>query len=150
MNATPYSYRFDAAVPPFPDDRPVIVFDGHCVLCCGWAAFVLRHDRLGKFRFVTAQSELGQALYRHWGLDPDDYETNILVESGLPWFRSTGSLRMLAGLGWPWRAAGILMIVPRPVRDWFYDRLARNRLRWFGRRQNCYVPTAAERDRFLQ
>ncbi len=149
MKAMPYSYRFDPSVPSFPDDRPIIVFDGYCALCSGWASFVLRHDKRGRYRLVTAQSELGRALYRHYNLDPDDYETNILIEFGVPWLRSTGSLKMLVGLGWPWRSVGVLMFLPLPVRDWLYERLARNRLRWFGRRTNCYVPTAAERARFL-
>lgn len=149
MKTVPYSYRFDPEVPPFPDDRPIIVFDGYCALCSGWVDFVLRHDNSGHYRLVAAQSALGQALYRHYELDPGDFETNMLIEYGVPWFRSTGSLRMLTGLGWPWRAAGIMLALPVPVRDWLYERLARNRLRWFGRRQHCYAPTAAERARFL-
>lgn len=149
MQTIPYSYRSDPDVPSFPDDRPVIVFDGYCALCTGWADIVLRHDRHDRYRLVTAQSQLGQALYRHYGLDPEDYETNMLLEDGLPWFRSTGSLRMFTGLGWPWRAAGVLFALPVPLRDWLYERLARNRLRWFGRRRHCYVPTAADRERFL-
>ena len=146
----PYSYRYDSQVPSFPDDRPIIVFDGYCALCSGWAALILRHDKRGHYRLVTAQSALGQALYRHFNLDPHDYETNVLIEYGVPWFRSTGSLKMLIGLGWPWRAAGILMLLPLPLRDWLYKRLARNRLRWFGRRHDCYVPTAVDRARFLE
>ena len=149
MKAMPYSYRFDPNVPSFPDNRPIIVFDGYCALCSGWAALVLRHDKRGRYRLVTAQSPLGQALYRHYNLDPEDYETNILIEYGVPWFRSTGSLMMLAGLGGPWRAARVLLVLPVAVRDWLYERLARNRLRWFGRRSDCYAPTAAERARFL-
>ncbi len=149
MKTMPYSYRFDPAVPAFPDDRPVIVFDGYCALCSGWAAMVLRHDRRGRYRLVTAQSRLGQALYRHYNLDPENLETNILIEYGVPWFRSTGSIRMLAGLGWPWRLTRALMVLPEPARDWLYEHLARNRLRWFGRRQHCFAPTAAEQTRFL-
>lgn len=149
MKTMPYSYRFDPAVPSFPDERPIIVFDGHCALCTGWAEFVLRHDKHGRFRLVTAQSGLGQALYRHYNLDPDNFETNILIEYGVPWFRSTGSIRMIAGLGWPWRAVRVLLLLPVPFRDWLYERLARNRLRWFGYRTRCYVPTGADRKRFL-
>lgn len=149
MKAMPYSYRFDPAVPDFPDDRPVIVFDGYCALCSGWAAFVLRHDKQGRYRLATAQSALGQALYRHYKLDSNDFETNILIEYGVPWFCSTGCLRMIAGLGWPWRAAVVLLALPVPIRDWLYERLACNRLRWFGRRRHCFAPTAAERSRFL-
>jgi predicted DCC family thiol-disulfide oxidoreductase YuxK len=73
----PYSYRSDPAVPKFPDHRPIIIFDGYCALCTGWARFVLRHDRRGVYRLLQAQSPLGRALYVHYALDPEDYETNI-------------------------------------------------------------------------
>ncbi len=61
----PYSYRTDPAVPGFPDDRPIIVFDGYCALCAGWAQFVIKHDRAGTCRLLSAQSPLGRALYIH-------------------------------------------------------------------------------------
>ena len=73
MVREPYSYRRDPMVPRFPDDRPIIIFDGYCAMCSGWARFVLRHDPHGTFRLVPAQSALGRALYIHYGLDPVDY-----------------------------------------------------------------------------
>jgi predicted DCC family thiol-disulfide oxidoreductase YuxK len=145
----PYSYRNDPAVPPFPDDRPIIVFDGYCALCAGWAAFALRHDRVGRYRLLSAQSPLGRALYIHYGLDPQDYETNILIENGLAWFKSEGSIRMAEGLGLPWSLAGIFRIMPRRLRDRLYEAVARNRLRWFGKRTTCYRPAATFAERFL-
>ena len=96
----PYSYRSDPQVPGFPDDKPIIVFDGHCALCTGWVALVLRCDTHHRFRLLTAQSALGRSLYVHYGLDPEDYESNILVEDGMPWFKAEGSIRM-AATGWP-------------------------------------------------
>src|SRR5258708_38432402 len=98
----PYSYRRDAAVPRFPHDRPIILFDGHCALCSGWARFVLRPDRTGIYRLLPAQTALGCALYVHYGLDPEDYETNILLADRAAWFKSESSIRMAEGLGWPW------------------------------------------------
>ena len=83
-----YSYRNDPAIPRFPDDRPIVVFDGYCALCTGFAQFVLRHDPAAKFRLLAAQSILGRALYEHYGLDPQDYETNILIADGIAWFKS--------------------------------------------------------------
>ena len=68
----PYSYRGDPAVPAFPDDRPIIIFDGYCALCSGWARFVLRHDPRGVYRLLPAQSPLGHALYVHYGLNPQE------------------------------------------------------------------------------
>ena len=145
----PYSYRRDDAVPDFPDDRPIIIFDGHCALCSGWAAFVLRHDRDGKYRLLSAQSALGQALYRHYGLDPQDYETNILMADGTASFKSESSIRMAEGLGFPWSLAAVFRILPLLVRDRVYDTVARNRLRWFGKSATCYRPEPRHADRFL-
>jgi predicted DCC family thiol-disulfide oxidoreductase YuxK len=136
-------------VPAFPDDRPVIVFDGYCALCSGWARFVLRHDRAARYRLLAAQSPLGQALYAHYGLDPKDYETNILIADGLAWFKSEGSIRMFEGLGFPWSLVAVFRILPLRVRDVLYEFVARNRMRFFGRRKTCYMPTANYKDRFL-
>ena len=145
----PYSYRGDPLVPKFPDHRPLIIFDGYCALCSGWAEFVLRHDRRRHFRLLAAQSPLGHALYVHYGLDPTNYETHILVAGGLAYFKSDAALRMAAGLGFPWSMAVGLRILPARLRDALYDRPARNRFRIYGRRGSCYVPSAQDRDRFL-
>jgi predicted DCC family thiol-disulfide oxidoreductase YuxK len=146
---SPHSYRGDTAVPPFPDDHPIIVFDGYCALCSGWAQFVLRHDHAGKYRLLPAQSALGRALYIHYGLHPDDYETNILIEDGVAWFKSEGSIRMAEGLGFPWSLAAMFRILPMAWRDRLYEFIARNRLRFFGKRESCYRPSADIRHRFL-
>jgi len=144
-----YSYRADPAVPDFPDDRPIIIFDGYCALCSGWARFVLRHDRRARFRLLPAQSPLGRALYVHYGLDPEDYETNILIEQGLAWFKSEGSIRMAEGLGFPMSLASGFRILPIGARDRLYACIARNRLRLFGKRAVCYRSDPRHLDRFL-
>lgn len=145
----PYGYRADPAVPDFPDDRPIIVYDGHCALCTGWVRFVIRHDRAGRFRLLAAQSPLGQALYRHYGLDATAFETNILIADGLPWFKLVGSVRMARGLGFPWSLAGLLGLLPRRLGERLYDGVARNRFRLFGRHAACHRPDPAEAWRFL-
>jgi predicted DCC family thiol-disulfide oxidoreductase YuxK len=144
-----YSYRSDAAVPPFPDDKPIIVFDGRCVLCSRWAQFVMRHDRDKRFRLLAAQTPLGTAIYAHYGLDPVDYETNVLLEDGRAWLKSEGTIRMFERLGFPWSAAAVLRVLPRAWRDKLYDVVARNRLEWFGSRETCFVPAPGDADRFI-
>ncbi len=139
----------DPAVPDFPDDHPIVIFDGYCALCSGFAQFVLKHDGAGRFRLLTAQSALGHALYVHYGLDPRDYETNILIADGLAWFKSEGSIRIAEGLGLPWSLAGGFRLLPMAVRDRLYAFIARNRLRIFGKRTTCYVPNKRERGRFI-
>jgi len=147
--STAYSYRGDPAVPDFADDRPIIIFDGFCALCSGWAQFVLRHDRKGRYRYLSAQSPLGHALYIHYGLNPEEYETNILIEDGVAWFKSEGTIRMAEGLGFPWSLAACFRILPLRLRDALYGYIARNRLRLFGRRDTCFRPDRAHEDRFL-
>jgi predicted DCC family thiol-disulfide oxidoreductase YuxK len=145
----PYSYRQDAAVPAFPDDRPILIFDGDCVMCSGFARFVLRHDRDGSLRLLPAQSALGRALYAHYGLSPVEFETNVLLENGISWFKAEGSLRLARRLGFPWRIANALRILPASWRDGLYDAIARNRFRMFGRREVCYLTDPRHADRFL-
>jgi predicted DCC family thiol-disulfide oxidoreductase YuxK len=128
---------------------PVVLFDGVCNLCNGSVRFVVRHDRRGRFRFASLQSEAGQALLRRHGLDPADLFSVVLVDGGRVTTRSDAALDVARGLGGAWRAAGLLRAVPRPVRDRVYDWVARNRYRWFGRRDACMLPSPELRARFL-
>jgi predicted DCC family thiol-disulfide oxidoreductase YuxK len=125
------------------------VFDGECVLCSANARFVLRRDRRRRFRLTTAQGALGEALYRHFGLPSDRYETMLLIESGRLRTESDAALAIAEGLGWPWRAAAAARLIPRPLRDAAYRLVARNRYRLFGRRHLCWTPGAADLDRIL-
>lgn len=149
MTQRAYSYRDDLAVPAFPDQTPIIIFDGYCALCSGWVAFVLRHDSRRRYRLMTAQSPTGQAIYKHYQLDPEDYETNILLMDGFAWFKSEGSLRMIEGLGFPWNLARILRVLPVFLRDHIYELVARNRFQWFGRNKACYKSSEDTKNRFL-
>ena len=98
---------------------------------------------------ATFTTALGKALYRHYGPDPEDYETNILIEDGRAFFKSESAIRMLERLGAPWSAARVLRLAPAPLRDWLYDIVASNRLRWFGRRDQCLISAPRYEDRFL-
>ncbi len=143
-----YSYRTDTCIAAFPDDKPIIIFDGECVLCSAFAQFVLRHDRLKRFRLLAAQTALGKALYQHYGLDALRYTTNILLMDGRAHFKSEASLKILRLLGLPWSLASVFRALPLSVRDKIYDYLAARRLRWFGTR-TCFMPGSADADRFL-
>ena len=145
----PFSYRSDPAVPSFSDDRPIIIFDGHCALCSGYAQFGLAHDHDGKCRLLAAQSAVGRALYVHYRLNPHDFETNILIANGRAYFKSEASIRILELLGPPWSFARVLRLVPMSVRDVIYSFIARNRLRLFGKLETCYAPGVQFRDRVL-
>jgi predicted DCC family thiol-disulfide oxidoreductase YuxK len=145
----PYSYRSDPSVPKFPDEHPIVIFDGICVLCSGSAKFILRHDTQQRFRLLTAQSALGRALYVHYGLDPQDYETMILIADGVAYFKSEAGIRIAECLGLPWSLAAAFRILPHRLRDRLYGGIARNRYRIFGKREHCYLASEADRARFL-
>ena len=144
-----FSYRNDPSVPPFPDDRPIVIFDGKCAMCSGVAQFIMRHDPHRRLRLLAAQTPLGTALYRHYRLPEVVYDTNILLEDGVPWFKSEGSIRMFKHLGFPWSLLTVGRLLPRRLRDRLYEVVACNRLRWFGTRATCFVPDASEADRFV-
>jgi predicted DCC family thiol-disulfide oxidoreductase YuxK len=146
----PYSWRSDPAVPAFPDDRPLVIFDGYCGLCSRTAQFILTHDRRAVFRLLPAQTALGRAIYRHLGLDAEDYETFLLLKQGRAYFASAASLELFSGLGLPWSMLGLARLIPRPVRDAVYFLIARHRMRVFGRTESCYLPSAEHRSRFLE
>ena len=131
------------------DARPIILFDGVCVRCTANARFVLRHDRRGHFRLASVQSEAGRALCRRFGVDPDNPDTMLVIEGDRARRDSDAVLAIAEGLGWPWRALGGLRLVPRGLRDALYRRVARNRYRLFGRREACWVPTPAQKERIL-
>ncbi len=140
----------NATRPPEPAaGDAIVVFDGVCALCSGWVGFLLRHDRARLFRFAAMQGDAGRQLLARHGLDPDDPMSFLLLDASGARTDSDAIIAVLDRLGGAWRAARVLRWVPRRLRDPLYRRLARNRYRWFGRRETCYLPPAAERDRFL-
>lgn len=96
MGRGPYSYRHDPAVPAFPDDRPLVLFDGDCALCSGSARKILTADRAGLFRLAPRQSQLGRALLTHYGVSPDDPATMLLIQDGMARQRSDAVLAIAA------------------------------------------------------
>ncbi len=134
----------------YDERQPLIVFDGVCVLCSGFARMVVRLDRGKRFRFATAQSPLGQALYNKYGLRTDFYETNLVIIDGTAYQRLDSLIATADALGWPWRVARILRILPRSVRDGLYRLIAQNRYALFGRKDSCEIPTGELRNRIIE
>lgn len=130
-------------------DGPIILFDAECILCSANAQFVLRHDKARRFRLASVQSDIGGALCRAHGLDPDDPVSLLVVDGAVARQDSDAVLAIYEGLGWPWRAAGLLRIVPAALRDPAYRWVARNRYRLFGKRPSCWLAPPEYRDRIL-
>jgi predicted DCC family thiol-disulfide oxidoreductase YuxK len=134
---------------PSAENGAIIVFDGVCALCNGWVRFLLRHDRKGRYRFAAMQTPTGRALLAAHGLDPDDPSSFLLIEDGNAWMDTDAIRRVVAGLGGVWRIAHGLALLPRHLRNRIYRTIARNRYRWFGRHDTCFLPTPDQRGRFL-
>lgn len=127
----------------------VVLFDGVCRLCSGWARFLLRFDTHARFKLATVQSAEGQAILSYFGLPLHEYETLLLVENGQLFIKSDAVLRIVRQLPLPWPLLTCFRWVPRCLRDGIYDVIARNRYKWFGKRDACLVPGDVERERFL-
>ena len=128
-------------------DQPIIFFDGVCGLCNGFVDQVVRLDREGIFRLAPLQGETARRLLGERQAD-STWSMIYLDERGLH-DQSDASLEICRRLGGPWRAVALLKWIPRRVRNWLYGIVARNRYRWFGRRESCRIPGPDEKDRFL-
>jgi predicted DCC family thiol-disulfide oxidoreductase YuxK len=136
-----------------PDHRmpPVIIYDGVCLLCSRWIRFLLEHDREERYLFAAMQSDSGRQLLQSHGLDPDSPLSMLLVENGEGYTDTTAIARVLRGLPdrrWHWLSAAMLS-VPRQLRDPIYRFVARHRYQWFGRSEQCFMPTTEQRARFI-
>jgi predicted DCC family thiol-disulfide oxidoreductase YuxK len=134
--------------------RHLLLFDGVCGLCSGTVQFVLEHDRKRLFDIAALQSAAARQALQPFHLTPDDLDTFFVIAD----YRSTAPsvleraravLFLASTLGWPWRAAGVLRILPLRVLNAGYNLVARTRYRVFGRRDECFVPRPEYRDRFI-
>ncbi|MGH8553730.1 MAG: thiol-disulfide oxidoreductase DCC family protein, partial [Methylococcales bacterium] len=118
--------------------------------CSHSAQFILQHDRRRAFKLATAQSSAGRALLTDRGLNPEKLETFVLLKEGRTYVRSDAALEIAEELDWPWRMLGTLRIIPRLLRNPLYDVIARNRYRWFGKKDSCMTPTDDIKSRFVE
>jgi predicted DCC family thiol-disulfide oxidoreductase YuxK len=120
-----------------------------CNLCSHAVDFILAHERDQVIRFAAAQSAAGQDLLRKHGFDAEDLTTLVFIKGGMVHVRSDAALEVARHLRLPWRMLRGFRLVPRPFRDAVYGLVARNRYRWFGKRESCRAPTPGLRSRFI-
>lgn len=137
-------------LPPPAVEGPLILFDGVCVMCSGFVAFVIKRDPRARFRFVAAQTPLGQSLLSRLGLSTTDFESSILIEDGRAWFKSGAFFAILRHLPRPWPWLTVLRLLPLALTDRVYNLIADDRYRLFGKRETCLVPTPDIRRRFVE
>ncbi|MFL5772536.1 MAG: thiol-disulfide oxidoreductase DCC family protein [Flavisolibacter sp.] len=130
-------------------NHPIVLFDGVCNLCNASVNFLIRQDKKNVFRFATLQSETGKKLLgtHH----PPNYLNHsfILIDRGKSYEKSSAALKLVNHLPWYWKTFKIFWIIPPFIRNFVYDFIARNRYRWFGRKDVCMVPSPSLKDKFL-
>jgi predicted DCC family thiol-disulfide oxidoreductase YuxK len=129
--------------------KNIVLFDGVCNLCNGLVRFIIKRDRNGKFKFASLQSEIGQQWLLRFGLAKNEFESFVLIEGDKYYVKSAAALIMLRGLGGIWKVFYVFILVPRPVRDFMYDLIAKSRYKIFGKRNICMIPTPELKERFL-
>ena len=145
-----YTYRNDPAVPAFDDAKPLVIFDGHCVLCSSGVQWMMAHDPNGQAVFAAIQEPTPRALYAHYGLDPDAFDTFMVLTEGKPFLRWRGVCKAAQLMPAPWRWLGAMgRIIPDFIGDAIYDFVQRNRIGWFGASDACFAPDPKTRSRFL-
>jgi len=131
------------------DQKGIIVFDGYCNFCSRSVIFIFRRDRHARFLFTASQSSAGQKILADNGIAGMEAHSLILIENNRIYRRSDASLRIARQLNGAWPLFYAFIILPRGVRDFFYDRIARNRYRIFGSRKQCFLPAGDLTERFL-
>jgi len=129
--------------------HPIVLFDGVCNFCNATVNFVIRNDKKGVFRFAALQSETGQKILEQYGLSKDQFNSFLLIEESRVFDSSTAALKLARQLTLPWRLMRVFLIVPRFIRDGIYNFIARNRYKWFGKKDSCMVPTEEIKSRFV-
>ncbi|EAR62471.1 thiol-disulfide oxidoreductase DCC family protein [Neptuniibacter caesariensis] len=127
----------------------VILFDGACKLCNGWANFIIKHDKARQFKLCSVQSEQGKVILEHFGYPRSFYETMLYVEGGQCFEKSEAFLNIVLQLGYPWKTLNLFRVLPSAIRNWLYDRIALNRYKLFGKYDYCQLPSPDYQGRFL-
>jgi len=130
--------------------KPVILFDGYCNLCSGSVVFILKREPKDIFRFASLQSDYAAGLIDRLGIRDEAPDSIILVEKDRVYYRSRAALRIARRLRRLWPLIYVLVIVPPFIRNPIYDWIAKNRYRWFGKRNTCFVPPKDLSYKFLQ
>ncbi len=128
----------------------IILFDGVCNLCNNAAQFILKRDKRDRFRFAALQSAVGQKLVQERGIDTSRVDSIILIEPGVAYYiESEAALMIGKEFGGIWNLLGIFQWIPSTLRDPLYRWVASNRYKWFGRKDQCMIPTPALQSKFL-
>lgn len=133
-----------------PENKKIILFDGVCNLCNSAVQFVIQHDTKDVFRFVALQSELGQEILKHIGINPKNIDSIILYEPGVAYYyKSSAAIKIAQNLDGFWHFETVFRIIPTAIRNQLYDYIAKNRYKWYGKQESCMIPSPELKAKFL-
>ena len=134
----------------FPKDKKIILFDGVCNLCESSVQFIIKHDKKDVFRFVALQSDLGKKIMQYIGIESDNIDSIVLYNPGVAYFyKSNAAIEIARDLDGLFQFATIFRIIPSSIRNGIYDYIAKNRYRWYGKKEHCLLPTNELKAKFL-
>ena len=129
--------------------QAIILFDGVCNYCNSWVNFCIRHDKKNYFRYAPLQSEIGKAILKKFNVPDVSTDTFVLIENSKYYLRSTAGLRLCKHFNGLYPLLYGFIIVPPFIRDGIYGIIARNRYKWYGKRESCMVPSPDVKEKFL-
>lgn len=134
-----------------PKDKQLILFDGVCNLCNNSVLYVIKRDKKNKFLFAPLQSEIGEHLIKKFDVDTSKVDSIILYNPSKDsiTYKSLAALNVAKHLGFPTNLLVVFYIIPNVIRNWVYDFIARNRYKWFGRKDACMIPTPELKAKFI-
>jgi predicted DCC family thiol-disulfide oxidoreductase YuxK len=134
-----------------PKNKKIILFDGVCNLCNSAVQFIIKHDKKDVFRFVALQSELGQEILTYIGIDSKNIDSIVLYEPGVAYYyKSDAALQIAKSLNGLYSLGVIFKIIPIGIRNKLYDYIAKNRYKWYGKKESCMIPSPELKMKFLE
>ena len=130
-------------------DHKIILFDGICNLCNSTINFVIKRDKQNMFKFATLQSDTGQSLLSEFKIDRTETDSIVLIDGKKSYVKSTAALHIAKNLSGAFPLLFGFLILPRFIRDRLYDYIAKNRYKWFGKKESCMIPTPELKAKFI-
>lgn len=132
------------------EHKKIILFDGVCNLCNAAVLFVIKRDKKDIFRYAALQSEIGLKLTKERGINTKEVDSIVLIEPGVAYYtKSTAALKIAGHFGGIWKLVSVLQWLPGGFRNWVYDYVAANRYKWYGKKDQCMIPTPELKSKFL-
>lgn len=131
------------------NNTPILLFDGYCNFCNSTVQFILKHEKKHLIKFCALQSNIGKSLLQKYHINPEKIDSIVFIEHDIAFVKSDAALRLSKHLKSIYPMTYGFIIIPKIIRNWGYEYIAKNRYKWFGKSESCYIPNEQEKQRFL-